>query len=162
MKTKLPVLTGALLLMLLPLDGHSKGRNLFAVLDGFQEVPSVLTEGSGNFRGRINHDGSISFVLDVRNLTDVIIAAHIHFAQEGVNGPVVVTLCGGPPPAVVPLCDTRISGTITPELVSGGGAAQGLEAGDLQGLLKVLRNGSGYINVHTPPFPAGEIRGKIR
>jgi hypothetical protein len=39
--------------------------------------------------------------------------------------------------------------------------AQGLSADDFADLLRVIRAGATYANVHTVAFPAGEIRGQI-
>jgi hypothetical protein len=39
--------------------------------------------------------------------------------------------------------------------------AQGIAAGDLASVLKAMRAGLTYANVHTTNFPNGEIRGQI-
>ncbi len=39
--------------------------------------------------------------------------------------------------------------------------SQNVTAGDFAGLVKILRVHLGYANVHTPLFPAGEIRGQV-
>ena len=85
--------------------------------------------------------------------------AHIHLAQKGVNGPVTVFLCGGPTPA----CPSP-GGTVTGTIVAADVLAipaQGLAAGDLAGLLRAIRAGVTYVNVHSATFPTGEIRGQI-
>jgi hypothetical protein len=41
-------------------------------------------------------------------------------------------------------------------------AAQGLAAGDLAAVVRAIRAGFAYVNVHTTVFPSGEIRGQIR
>jgi hypothetical protein len=53
-----------------------------------------------------------------------------------------------------------VSGTITPASVIGP-AAQGIQAGEFAELVRALRAGAAYANVHTTTFPGGEIRGQI-
>jgi hypothetical protein len=133
-------------------------RNFFAFLDGFNEVPSILSQGSGFFRARLNRDGSIDYVLKVRDLSGTFAQAHIHFGQKDVNGGVMVFLCGGPS---VP-CAEEVSGTLTAASVVGAAAGQGVAAGDLDAVIQTLRSGNTYVNVHTSTFPAGEIRGQVK
>jgi hypothetical protein len=40
--------------------------------------------------------------------------------------------------------------------------AQGIQAGDLAAILKMIRRGFGYANMHTALHPGGEIRGQIK
>ncbi len=54
-----------------------------------------------------------------------------------------------------------IEGTITSADVLAGGAAQGLEAGNLAELIDALRAGATYANVHSTLRPGGEVRGVI-
>jgi CHRD domain-containing protein len=39
--------------------------------------------------------------------------------------------------------------------------AQGLTAGSFADLVRILRSGDAYVNVHTTNFPGGEIRAQI-
>ncbi len=136
-------------------------RNFFAFLDGFQEAPPVLTEGSGFFRAHLQRDGSLKFVLKVRDLQGAFGAAHIHFGQKGVNGGVMVTLCGGPAPAIVPVCADEVKGTISADFVREV-LNQGIDASNLDSVIQTLRSGNTYINVHTSRYGSGEIRGQVR
>jgi CHRD domain len=39
--------------------------------------------------------------------------------------------------------------------------AQGISAGDIAGLIRAIRTGLAYVNIHTVLSPAGEIRGDV-
>jgi len=144
----------------------SHRNHFFAFLEGFQEVPSVLTDGGGFFSAKVNKDGTIDFRLRVGKLSGPPAAAHIHFGQSSVNGGVMITLCGGPPPAIVPVCGDDISGTIPADFVrttlSPAGTSQGVVEGDFTGALRAIRSGNTYVNVHTANFPGGEVRGQVK
>lgn len=139
----------------------SHKNSFFAFLDGFQEVPSVLTDGAGFFHAKVNKDGSIDFRLRLANLSAPPLAAHIHFGQKSVNGSVMITLCGGPPPAIVAACSEDVSGTISADFVRDT-SSQGVAAGNFEGALRALRSGNTYVNVHTSNFTGGEVRGQVK
>lgn len=99
-------------------------------------------------------------------LTSSVLQSHIHFAQPGVNGSVVVFLCTnlGNGPAGTPACPAgggTVTGTITAASVLSV-PAQHITAGDFAAVLNFIRAGDGYANVHTMNFPGGEIRGQIK
>ena len=54
-----------------------------------------------------------------------------------------------------------ITGTITAANVVGP-TAQGYAVGDLVPVVKAIRAGVTYANMHTANFPGGEIRGQVR
>lgn len=141
-------------------------------LVGGNENPPVVSDGSGRFVARSKHD-LIRFVLRYKDLTEVT-QAHIHIANPGNNGGVTAFLCSnleGAPPGVGP-CPPA------PAVVRGEIAAQDvrevtvatddpaepivvLEAEDFKGLIRLIRQGATYVNVHTMEHPGGEIRGQI-
>lgn len=133
-----------------------------ASLTGFEEVPPILTGASGSFSARVSPGGeSLQYELTFRNLSTPSTAAHIHFAQRGVNGPIIAFLCGG---NGKPDCPER-GGTVRGEITRDDIRAipeQGLAAGDFAGFLRILRAGAAYVNVHSTQYPNGEIRGQIR
>ncbi|MGH8286678.1 MAG: CHRD domain-containing protein [Steroidobacteraceae bacterium] len=139
-------------------DGH---RTVKAKLKGFNEVPAISTTGRGKFRARLNAD-SIEWELDYERMEDTVVAAHIHIGQRDVNGGVMVFFCGG---GGRPACTSpagSFSGIITAAEVIGP-AGQGIAAGDFDEVLRAIRAGVTYVNVHsTPRFPGGEIRGQVR
>jgi hypothetical protein len=76
-----------------------------------------------------------------------------------VNGGVAAFLCGGPKPAC-PASGTA-TGTITAADVIGPGG-QGIAAGQFAELVRMMRAGVTYVNVHTSMFGGGEIRGQVK
>jgi hypothetical protein len=171
------VAIGALALGARPIasDDWRKANRFQAQLEGFQENPSISTTGVGHFGMRIDEDTqTIEFVLSFDNLegagttpfvTDgVVTAAHIHVGARGVNGGVSPWLCGG---GGKPACPTP-SGTVTGVIVASditGPATQGINPGEptaFEELVRAIREGFTYVNVHTTRWPGGEIRGQIR
>jgi hypothetical protein len=74
---------------------------------------------------------------------------------------VAAFLCGGGGKPACPPAGGTITGTITAADVVAI-PTQNLAAGDLASLMKAIRAGVAYVNVHTTNFPSGEIRGQIR
>lgn len=157
----------AAVLAALPAFSQAPGFKFHADLTGFEEVPSVASSARGTFDANLAGDyNSISYVLSFSGLSSAVQQAHIHFAQAAVNGPIVIWLCGTtalPGPAGTPTCPQSgaIAGTITSATVLASPAAQQVAAGDLQKMIRALRAGAAYANVHTATSPGGEIRGQI-
>lgn len=136
-------------------------------LSAYQEVPTASSPATGTFSASIDETaGTILYKLTYENLEANATQAHIHLGQKGVNGGAVVTLCtnltttaGGPQPCPPP--PATISGTIQAANVSAGAAAQGIAAGELNELIRAIRAGVTYVNVHSTKFPEGETRGQI-
>jgi hypothetical protein len=144
-----------------------QGKNARAALNGNNEVVgpgSISTVGQGEFRARID-DGAqtITYTLTY-TLENTATQAHIHFAQQHVGGGVSAFLCGGstkPPCPPGTASQATVTGTITPDDVIGP-ASQGIEAGSWAELVRAMRAGATYANVHSTRWPAGEIRGQVR
>lgn len=136
-----------------------------ATLTGFNEAPPILTNGTGTFHATVTAT-SLTYTETFSGLTSPVLQSHIHFAERGVNGAVFVFLCTnlGNGPAGTPACPAgggTVSRTVTAADVLGVGG-QHITAGDFAALLRILRSGDAYVNVHTTSFPAGEIRGQVR
>jgi CHRD domain len=130
-------------------------------LNGFQEVPSVSTGGFGEIDAKLVGDEMIEYTFQYAGLEGgASLFAHIHFAQRNVNGGVSVFLCGGGGKPPCPPVEGTITGTLVPADVVGPNA-QGIEAGSWAELLRALRAGHTYANIHTTRWPGGEIRGQI-
>lgn len=112
----------------------------WASLSGENEVPPVTTDASG--RAAVTLDtAAIGIVLRATTTgVDDATAAHIHKGAAGVNGPVVFPLSQSDvDPGVWMLAPTELT----------------------QELYDALLAGELYVNVHTPAYPGGEIRGQI-
>lgn len=131
-------------------------------LSGFHQVPPVLSPGSGTFRARLADDGmSLSYELTFANLTTPAMAAHIHFGHSTDNGGIIAFLCGGGDQPSCPGQGGTVRGTIDPSDILAI-PSQGLPAGDFASVIRLMRAGLVYVNVHTSMFPEGEIRGQVR
>ena len=120
-----------------PLAGSPNGARTFdASLEGRQEVPPVDSAASGSCCVVLNDARTEAIVSCFHDVQDAV-AAHVHLAPEGENGPVVCDLGPGISPivALCPLDDT---------------------------LLEALQRGNTYVNVHSASQPSGELRGQLR
>lgn len=143
-------------------------RNFRGTLSGNNEVPVVSTEASGQFRARVSNDGmSISYTLSYDDLEGAVTQAHIHVGQKDVNGGISVWLCSNlasppTPPGTqpCPVPPATIDGVITAANVVGP-AGQGVDTGEFDELLRAIRGGNTYANVHSTRFPGGEVRSQI-
>jgi CHRD domain len=140
------------------------GRNFEVELTGFEEVPAVSTVASGEFEARINRsEQRVDYRLSYEDLEAPVLFAHIHIGQKDVNGGVTVFLCGGgTKPAPCPQSGT-VEDSFGPSDVtsSPGATAQGIAAGEFDELIRAMRAGVTYANVHSQKFPGGEVRGQI-
>jgi hypothetical protein len=135
--------------------GSGKAR-----LSGYQETPmSLSTSGSGSFRVKVRSDG-LHYTLRYEDLEENATAAHIHLGQRATTGGVIAFLCGGQDKPVCPLRAGRVEGVIDAADVTGP-AGQGIAAGELTEVIRALRAGAVYANVHTVKYPGGEIRGQV-
>lgn len=139
-----------------------------ADLIGFDEVPALSSTASGTFRMEIDPtDTSFDYEVSYSGLVGNVTQSHIHIAQKGVIGGIMVFFCtnlgNGPPGTQAcpgPHAGT-VSGHITAADVVGSASGQGIAAGEFAEVLRAIRAGSVYANVHSSVFPGGEIRGQL-
>ncbi len=141
-------------------------RNFVAHLSGDEEVPARDTQAQGQAILHLSKDGTaLHYKLIVANIENVV-AAHIHCAPAGVNGPVGVTLFMGSPGG------GRVDGILAEATVTTPDAGNACGWTDLASVVAAMRSGNAYVNVHTNDgvgptntgpgdFPGGEIRGQI-
>lgn len=154
--------------LVLLLDGShaaaddGKETSFRARLDGGHETPSISTRATGEFRARLNAAGDeLSYELTYSGLEGGnTLFAHVHLGQTGVAGGVMFFLCGGGGKPACPNGEGTVTGTVNASNVIGP-AGQGITAGQFDEVIRAMRNGLAYANVHTVTFPSGEIRGQL-
>jgi hypothetical protein len=113
---------------------------LFASPQGQNEIPDADPDGRGGFTAIIDGD-QFCFGLTVTNL-DQPTGAHIHKANAGANGDIVIPL--------------------TAPATGDPGTSSGCVSADPALLQDILnRPGQYYVNVHTVVFPGGGIRDQL-
>ncbi len=116
-------------------------RAFIASLDADQETAEVESDAMGLANFNLSKMGTtVNYEVVVDGLSGPIQMAHLHVAEAGSDGPVVVDLGDG-------IDGNTISGSFN--------------AMDFEGLTEDMMMGNIYINVHTAMFPAGEIRGQL-
>lgn len=166
-------------------DDDPRKPNRFATeLSGFNEVHfvagptpalrgAVSTKANGRFRASINDRSEmIEYELNYNGLEGNVTQAHIHFGQSSTVGGIVIWLCqtaAAPAPAAVaaltPICPQHtvggpVTGTIQATQILAQ-SAQGIDAGQFSEVVRAIRAGATYVNVHSSLFPPGEIRGQL-
>ena len=99
-------------------------------------------------------------------------ARHQTFSTTGVNGGISVFLCtnlgNGPagtqpcpaPPATI--SGTILAADVSPNIPATAAArTQGINTGEIDELIRAMRAGATYVNVHSTTWPGGEIRSQI-
>jgi hypothetical protein len=153
---------------------HDRAR-FDASLIGYEEVPAISTDANGTFKAQISRGSDeIRYTLVYNGPFNgtpagTVTQSHIHLGQEGVTGGISVFLCGTagfqppaptPAPPACPAPGVPVSGVLTPANVIGP-AVQGIAPGEFAELVRAIRAGATYANVHTTTHGGGEIRGQI-
>ena len=148
----------------------ARGEQILAILTGLEEVPVVSTAAVGHFYAFTSGD-SISYSLFYTQLQGTVTQAHIHAAQPGVNGGIIIWLCqtatNVDPTGLSPQCPQTgsVTGTITAANVIATRPhrrRQQFSAFDFAAALSAMRAGAAYANVHTNLSTGGEIRGQVK
>lgn len=150
--------------------GEDDKRDFRARFLGVNETPSISTDATARLHLRINGSGdtaTITYTLSYSGLRAPVTQAHVHFAQSRVAGGIMFFLCGttsAPGPPGTPSCGGPTSGTVSRTVSLAdviGPAGQGIAAGEMARVVKAIREGASYGNVHSTMFPAGETRGQL-
>jgi len=110
-------------------------------LNNEQETTGADTGASGFFSYTVTGD-QLCYTLEARDLSAPALAAHVHLAPRNIAGAIVIPLVVG-------------SGTTWTVQTCTGASPTLLQA-------VAADPGGYYVNVHTPAFPGGEIRGQLK
>lgn len=136
----------------LQLSAQESEQKFSAKLSGKEEVPPNESPSAGLAWVKITDD-KIGYEVNVTD-TDKVNAAHIHIAEAGKNGPVVLTLFKGGP-------TEQVNGTVGEANVTASNLEGPMKGKEVTDLVTAMKNGTTYVNVHTTDFPDGEIRGQL-
>ena len=144
--------------------GH---RDVREHLTGYAETPLALsTTGFGDFKAKVRDD-HIDYKLAYGQLEGDVTQAHIHFGSESQTGGISAFLCQrgqATAPAGTPECPAgrsgEVTGTIEPSDVIGP-SGQGIDPGEYNELLRAIRAGATYANVHSTKYTGGEVRAQL-
>jgi len=128
-------------------------QKFIAELTGKEEVPLNGSPSTGFAWVKITND-EIRYEVNVTDM-DKVNAAHIHLAEAGKNGPVVLTLFMGGP-------TEQVNGTVGEANVTRSNLEGPMKGKEVTDLVTEMKNGTTYVNVHTTDFPNGEIRGQLK
>jgi CHRD domain-containing protein len=121
---------------------QGRSNEFTASMAGSKETPKGPSAAKGTFKVEFRN-GQACYTMSVRALGAKPIAAHIHKAAAGKNGPIVIDLkptFKGTSPRVSKKCVTAKASVVS----------------------AIRRNPSGYYaNVHTPKNPGGAARGQL-
>jgi hypothetical protein len=132
--------------------------NFRAHARGDEEVPPNDSHAQGQAVFRLNADGTeLHYQLIVANIENVT-QAHIHRGAVGQNGGIVVWLYPAAPPAQ--LIPGTSQGILAEGVIRDAQVINALAGTGVAGLLREMRAGNTYTNVHTLQFPPGEVRGQ--
>jgi hypothetical protein len=155
---------------------NANGGNYGTPLSPGEEVMPAgvinTSDARGNAIFQLSADGTeLSYQLIVANVSNVF-QAHIHRAQAGVNGGIVVWLYPSTAPVPGPLGGGRIDGPIAEGVITSANLVGSLAGQPLSALLDLLKTAGAYVNVHTNDgvaptntgpgdYPGGELRGQV-
>ena len=128
-----------------PIVPSPSASQFSARLSGSNEVPPTESEASGTASFSVDND-VITYKIEVSRMNDVL-RAFLQNAKEGSNGDVVVVLDTG----------NLAEGTITSSTLVGP-----LEGKSVSDLVDLIKKGEIYVNLHSPDFQDGEIRGQVK
>jgi len=127
-----------------------------AKLSGHDSTPAIKTTAKGDAEFKLAKYGKeLSYKLTVTDIENVT-AAHIHQGKKGKNGPPVAGLFAGPKK------EGKFSGVLAEGVISEKELMGSLTGKPVDALVKLIKTGDVYVNIHTDGHPDGELRGQIK
>jgi len=135
--------------------GFAAEMKFKAKLTPKEELKQPKSKASGKAEFKLSKDSKeVSYKLHVKNIVNAN-AAHIHMGAKGADGPPVVTLFSAEKKG-------KFSGVLAEGTFSDKDLMGDFKGKPLDDLVKMMRSGETYVNVHTDANPDGEIRGQIK
>ena len=135
--------------------GFAAETSFKAKLSSKEEVKKPKSKASGKAEFKLSKDGKeLSYKLHVKNIVNAN-AAHIHLGAKGADGPPIIGLFSGEKQG-------KFSGVLAEGTLSEKDMMGDYKGKPLDDLIKLMRSGDTYVNVHTDANPDGEIRGQIK
>lgn len=128
---------------------------LFTQMNGANERPNPVSSSANGAAVFTRSGASMNYVVTYQGIASNPTGMHIHGpAGPNNNAGILVDLMR------TPLTGTSgvLTGSFTAADIRGVGGQPPIS---LDSLSSLLRNGQGYVNVHSSQFPAGEIRGQL-
>jgi len=155
-KSLLSLFVIVLVLAVASLGAAAASHTFKAKLTGKESVPAVKTAAGGEAVFKLEKGGAeILYTLEVKGIENVT-AAHIHYGMKGKNGAPVINLFTGPKK------DGKFSGELAKGTIMEKDLHGALQGKTIDDVVKMIKEGELYVNVHTDKHPDGEIRGQIR
>jgi hypothetical protein len=130
-------------------------KSFKAMLVGSESVPAVETMAKGDATFTpIKDEEALSYYVTVSDI-DNVTAAHIHLGKKGENGPPVALITNDKKAG-------KFSGTIAEGTITKKDLMGSMTGKSVEDLIKQIKKGNAYLNVHTDKYPNGEIRGQIK
>jgi hypothetical protein len=130
---RVPLFIILTIILFVSLGAAATGRSFEAELSGSNVIPPVKTMAKGEATFMLSKDGkSIAYKLTVAML----------FAGPKKTG--------------------KFSGVLSEGTVTGRKLMTSLKGKSVDSLIKMIKDGKAYVNVHTEKYPEGEIRGQIK
>jgi predicted lipoprotein with Yx(FWY)xxD motif len=130
-------------------------KSFKAMLVGSESVPAVETMAKGDATFTpIKDEEGLSYYVTVSDI-DNVTAAHIHLGKKGENGPPVALITNDKKAG-------KFSGTIAEGTITKKDLMGSMTGKSVEDLIKQIKTGNAYLNVHTDKYPNGEIRGQIK
>lgn len=127
-----------------------------AALTGAEVVPPVETKAAGEATFTLSKDGKeLAYTLTAKDIENAT-AAHIHAGKKGENGGPLAGLFAGPKK------EGSFSGELAKGTITDKNLMGPLAGKKVQDLVKIIKEGGAYVNIHTEKNPNGEVRGQIK
>jgi hypothetical protein len=118
-------------------------------LSGAQEVPSVSGSATGTAQILVDTQNQVvHYLITYSGLSGDLVAAHIHFGDPSISGPIMIPFKVGESPIVGTLTQANFQKTD--------------QAPTWADALNAIRTGHAYVNMHTAAHPSGEVRANLR